>query len=323
MKRNVFSLSFVLMLAFTLVLAGCGSLGGGGEAEADPEEVSMLTGGTGGTYFPLGGEIAEIMSKNTEKSISAQASGASVENIQTLQDGDADLAFTQTDIASYAVEGKMMFKDAKSDNVQAIGTLYPETIQIVVMKNSDIKSVEDLKGKSVSIGDIGSGTAENAKQILEVHGISTDDIEVKNLPFDESAELLQDGELDAAFITSGAPTGAIEGLSALKPVRILPIADDKAKELSEKYPYYAQDTIPSGTYQLEEEVNTVAVLAMLVVRKDLSEDAVYNLTKAFFDNVGDIKHAKGEKISAENALNGVGIDLHPGAEKYYKEKGLK
>ncbi len=315
------SLTFVLMLAFTLVLAGCNELGGG--AEADPEEVSMLTGGTGGTYFPLGGEIAEVMSSNSEKSVSAQASGASVENIQTLQDGDADLAFTQTDIASYAVEGKLMFEDSAADNVQAIGTLYPETIQIVVLKDSDIKSVEDLKGKKVSIGDVGSGTAENAKQILEVHGISTDDIEVQNLPFDESAELLQDGDLDAAFITSGAPTGAIEGLAALKPVRIVPIADDKAKELSEKYPYYAQDTIPSGTYQLEEEVNTVAVLAMLVARKDLSEDAVYNLTKAFFDNVDSIKHAKGEKISAENALNGVGIDLHPGAEKYYKEKGLK
>ncbi|MGM7703150.1 TAXI family TRAP transporter solute-binding subunit [Pseudalkalibacillus sp. Hm43] len=317
------SLTFVLMLAFTLVLAGCNELGGGDGAEADPEEVSMLTGGTGGTYFPLGGEIAEVMSKNSEKSVSAQASGASVENIQTLQDGDADLAFTQTDIASYAVEGKLMFEDSAADNVQAIGTLYPETIQIVVLKDSDIKSVEDLKGKKVSIGDVGSGTAENAKQILEVHGISTDDIEVQNLPFDESAELLQDGDLDAAFITSGAPTGAIEGLAALKPVRIVPIEDDKAKELSEKYPYYAQDTIPSGTYQLEEEVNTVAVLAMLVARKDLSEDAVYNLTKAFFDNVGNIKHAKGEKISAENALNGVGIDLHPGAEKYYKEKGLK
>lgn len=312
------------MLAFTLVLAGCNELGGGGEAESDPEELNMLTGGTGGTYFPLGGEIAEVMSKNTEKTVSAQSSGASVENMQVLQDGEADLAFTQTDIASYAVEGKMMFeKSGAADNVQAIGTLYPETIQIVVLKDSDIKSVEDLKGKKVSIGDVGSGTAENAKQILEVHGLSTEDIEVENLPFDESAELLQDGELDAAFITSGAPTGAIEGLSALKPVRILPVADDKAKKLSEKYPYYAQDTIPSGTYQLDEEVKTVAVLAMLVTRKDLSEDAVYELTKAFFDNVGDIKHAKGEKISAENALNGVGIDLHPGAEKYYKEKGLK
>ncbi len=321
MKSKKLSLAFVSLLVVAMVLTGCGSLGGG--ADADPEEISMLTGGTGGTYYPLGGEIATIMSDNTEKTVSAQASGASVENMQTLQDGEADLAFTQTDIASYAVEGKLMFEDAATDNVQAIGTLYPETIQIVVLKDSDIQSVEDLKGKKVSIGDVGSGTSENAKQILEIHGLTLDDIEVENLAFDESTELMQDGDIDAAFITSGAPTGAVEALSAQKPVRIVPVAADKAKELSEKYPYYAEDTIPAGTYGLEEDVETVAVLAMLVARADLSEDVVYNLTKAFFDNVDNVKHAKGELINPEKALDGVGTDLHPGAEKYFKEKGLK
>ncbi len=315
----------VIVLGLSMILAACNSSGGGsdGGSEEEPSELSLLTGGTGGTYYPLGGEIASLMSDKTEKTVTAQSSGASVENMQTLQSGDADLAFTQTDIASYAVNGELMFKDGKVDNIQAIGTLYPETIQIVTLKDSDIESVEDLKGKTVSIGALGSGTAANAEQIIKVHGLSLEDIDVQNLAFDESTEGIQDGKIDAAFITSGAPTGAVESLSAMKPVKIVPISADKAKELADEYPYYAEDVVPAGTYGLEKEVPTVAVLAMLVVRKDLSEDTVYELTKALFDNLDQIKHAKGEKISAEKALDGVGIELHPGAKKYFDEKGIE
>ncbi|MCA0170611.1 MULTISPECIES: TAXI family TRAP transporter solute-binding subunit [Bacillaceae] len=316
---------FVIVLSMAMILGACG--GGsesGGEANGSPSELSLLTGGTGGTYFPLGGELANIIQDETDiESANAQSSGASVENMQILQDGDADIAFTQTDIAAYATNGELMFEDGKVDNIQAIGTLYPETIQIVTLEESGIASVDELKGKKVSVGAPGSGTYANAEQVLAAHDITMDDIDAQHLAFDESTEGIQDGTIDAAFITSGTPTGAVEGLSAQKQVRILPIEQDKIDKLIEEHPYYAEDTVKSGTYKIESDVKTVAVLAMLVARSDLDEDYVYQVTKAIFDNSDKITHAKGEFITADSALDGVGIDLHPGAKKYFDEKGVE
>ena len=211
----------------------------------------------------------------------------------------------------------------KIENIKAIGTLYPETIQIVTTAKSGIKSVEDLKGKKVSNGAPGSGTAANAEQILEVYGLSLDDIEKQDLSFDESVNGIKDGNIDAAFVTAGTPTAAVEELSATEDVVIVPVEADKAEELIEKYPYYAKEVVPSGTYKLDSEVPTVAVLAMLVVKADLSEDLVYDITKSIFENLDQVTHAKAKQIKPENALNGVGIEVHAGAQKYYDEKGIK
>ncbi|MGN7176255.1 C4-dicarboxylate ABC transporter substrate-binding protein [Paenibacillus sp. FSL R5-0490] len=326
-KRSIF-LATALLLALSMVLAACGGGkdegGGDGEGGADkPKFMSIVTGGTGGTYYPLGGSFAEIISDATGIDTNAEVSGASAENMNTLKDGNAEIAFSQTDIASYAQEGKLMFEGAAVDNVSAIGTLYPETIQIVTTAKSGIKSVEDLKGKKVSIGAPGSGTAANAEQILEVHGIKLDDIQKQDLSFDESTAGIQDGNIDAAFVTAGTPTGAVEGLSATEDVVIVPIEQDKIDALIEKYPYYVQDEVPSGTYKLAEAVPTVAVQAMLVVSNDLSDDVVYDITKAIFENLDKVTHAKGKMIKAENAVKGTGIELHPGAKKYFDEKGFK
>ncbi|PWW19168.1 hypothetical protein DFO73_12258 [Cytobacillus oceanisediminis] len=332
MKKKSFLLATVLLLALSMVLAACGGgtdegNGGGGEGEGDgaekPKFMSIVTGGTGGTYYPLGGSFAEIISDATGIDTNAEVSGASAENMNTLKDGNAEIAFSQTDIASYAKEGKLMFEGAAVDNVSAIGTLYPETIQIVTTAKSGIKTVEDLKGKKVSIGAPGSGTAANAEQILEVHGITLDDIKKQDLSFDESTAGIQDGTIDAAFVTAGTPTGAVEGLSATEDVVIVPIEQGKIDELIEKYPYYVQDEVPAGTYKLAEAAPTVAVQAMLVVSNDLSEDVVYDVTKAIFENLDKVTHAKGKMIKAENAVKGTGIDLHPGAKKYFDEQGLK
>jgi uncharacterized protein len=328
MKKRSMFLATALLLALSMVLAACGGGkdegGGNKEGGADkPKFMSIVTGGTGGTYYPLGGSFAEIISDATGIDTNAEVSGASAENMNTLKDGNAEIAFSQTDIASYAQEGKLMFEGAAVDNVSAIGTLYPETIQIVTTAKSGIKSVEDLKGKKVSIGAPGSGTAANAEQILEVHGIKLDDIQKQDLSFDESTAGIQDGNIDAAFVTAGTPTGAVEGLSATEEVVIVPIEQDKIDALIEKYPYYVQDEVPSGTYKLAEAVPTVAVQAMLVVSNDLSEDVVYDVTKAIFENLDKVTHAKGKMIKAENAVKGTGIELHPGAKKYFDEKGFK
>ena len=335
MKKKFFALlSVVFALSLFLVACGGGSESSGGNSggsnegeksktEEKPKFLSMLTGGTSGTYYPLGGEIAKIITDKTGIQTDAVSSNASADNVIALSEGNAEIAFVQTDVMAAAVEGINAFeKTGKVTNVLALGSLYPETIQIVTLAKSNINSVEDLKGKKVSVGAPGSGTYINAQQILEVHGMTMDDIDAQNLDFAESTGGLQDGNIDAAFITAGTPTGAVEGLSATNPVKIVPIAQDKVDALVKKYPYYAEDTIASGTYGLKEDVNTVAVLAMLAVVDSLPEDTVYEITKAIYENTGSITHAKGKYIKLENALKGIGIDLHPGAEKYFKEAGV-
>lgn len=317
---------------FILILSACGSSSKNESKEKENKDtkneeikfISILTGGTGGTYYPLGGAFANIISDKTGIETNAETSGASAENMATLKDGDAEIAFSQTDIASYAAEGKMMFeKGGAVDNVEAIGTLYPETIQIVTTKKAGINSVQDLKGKKVSIGAPGSGTALNAEQILEVYGMSLTDIKKQDLSFDESTAGIQDGTIDAAFVTAGTPTGAVEGLAASADVVIVPMDQEKIDALIKKYPYYVKEEVPAGTYGLDQAVSTVAVQAMLVVRNDLPESLVYDITKAIFENLDKVQHAKAKLIKAENALNGVGIDVHPGAQKYFDEKGIK
>ncbi|SEN16342.1 hypothetical protein SAMN05192533_109219 [Mesobacillus persicus] len=330
MKNKKFLLTTILMLALSMFLAACG--GGNEEGGTDTDEkektddapkfMSILTGGTGGTYFPLGGAFANIVSDATGIDTNAETTGASAENMQSLKDGKGEIAFTQTDIASYATEGKLMFEGNAVENIQAIGTLYPETIQIVTTEKSGITSVEDLKGKKVSIGAPGSGTAANAEQILEIHGITLEDIQKQDLSFDESVNGIKDGNIDAAFVTAGTPTGAVEELSATETVVIVPVEAAKAEELIAKYPYYTKDEVPSGTYKLASAVPTVAVQAMLVVSSDLSEQVVYDITKSIFENLDQVTHAKAEQISADKALNGVGIDVHPGAQKYFDEQGI-
>jgi uncharacterized protein len=338
LKRQSFLWMTIFVLILSLFLSACGSKNeeseedksqdngsenGTVEEKEEPKFISIVTGGTGGTYYPLGGSIANIISDATGIQANAEVSGASAENMTTLKDGNAEIAFTQTDIASYAKDGKLMFEGNVVDNVKAIGTLYPETVQIVTTAKTGIKTVEDLKGKRVSVGAPGSGTFANSEQILEIYGLTMDDIDAKHLSFDESTGGIQDGAIDAAFVTAGTPTGAVEGLAATEDVVIVPVDADKAEALIAKYPYYAKDEVPSGVYGLTASVPTVAVQAMLVVREDLSDDLVYKITKAVFENTDKIAHAKGKLIKAEKALNGVGIDVHPGAQKYYDEKGIQ
>ncbi|GGF16472.1 C4-dicarboxylate ABC transporter substrate-binding protein [Halobacillus andaensis] len=328
-KKSLLTIS--MLLALSLILFACGggtSDGGGDDGEegggADEQFIQILTGGTEGTYYPLGGTFAQVINDNVEsvEEASATSTGASVENMNSISDGDGEIAFTQTDIASYAAEGDVMFDEANED-FGAIGTLYPETIQIVTTQDSGIETVEDLEGKTVSVGAPGSGTYANADNILEIHGLSIDDdIEARDLDFGDSTTGIQDGTIDAAFITSGTPTGAVESLAASVDVNIVSVSEEKAQELMDEYSYYAEDEVPEGTYGLEEAVPTVAVQAMLVAHSDLSEDLVYEITKAIFDNTDAISHAKGSEIDAESALDGVGVDLHPGAQKYFDEEGI-
>lgn len=315
MKKKKLGMLAALGLSASLLLSACNS---GGD---DYKFLSIVTGGTTGTYYALGGTLAQIITDEAGVETTAEVSQASAANMTALKDGKAEIAFVQTDIAYYATAGELMFKGDAIDSIAAIGALYPETIQLVTTAKSGISSYEDLKGKKVSVGAPGSGTFANAEQLLEVHGMTMDDIDAQNLDFGESSESLQSGQIDAAFITSGTPTGAVEALSATTDVVIVPVEEDKADALIEKYPYYAKEKIPADTYGSTEEVPTVSVLAMLAVSKDLPEDLVYDITKAIYENTDNITHPKGAYIKAETALDGIDIDVHPGAQKYFDEVG--
>ncbi|WP_374723937.1 TAXI family TRAP transporter solute-binding subunit [Calidifontibacillus erzurumensis] len=326
-------LSSILVLTLLFALAACGGSNGenaqnGGTTETEeylPSQIIIATGGTSGTYYPLGGGIAQIITDNTEVSATAQTTGGSVENVRLLNSQEVDMAFVQNDIADYAVNGTMMFDGAKTENLLGLASLYNETIQIVLPGNSTITSVADLKGKRVSVGAPGSGVEANAKQILELYGLTFDDLKAERLSFGDSVQQMQDGNLDAAFVTAGAPTSAVTELSATNGVKLLNIEDEKADELIKKYPFYVKETIPADTYPGVPETKTVAVKAMLAVSKTLPEDFVYNVTKALFENVDQLIaiNKKAESISLETAVDGLTMDIHPGALKFYQENGVK
>ncbi|KMN39312.1 TAXI family TRAP transporter solute-binding subunit [Lysinibacillus capsici] len=328
MRKKQFNLLMLLSILALMILAACGSDSGSGskdtgddsESTEKPKFLSLLTGGTQGTYYALGGTFADLITTDTGIKTTAEVSQASAANMTALQEGKGEIAFVQTDIAYYATEGKLMFDGNKIDTISALGALYPETVQLVTTEASGIKTYADLKGKKVSVGAPGSGTYANAEQLLEINGLTMDDIKAQNLDFGESTDGLQSGQIDAAFITAGTPTGAVEALNATTKVNIIGLDAGKADEIIAKYPYYAKDTVKAGTYGIANDVETVSVLAMLAVKKDLPEDVVYSMTKAIYDNTGKISHAKGEFIKAETGLDGISIDIHPGAQKYFNEK---
>ncbi|WOV88445.1 TAXI family TRAP transporter solute-binding subunit [Sporosarcina oncorhynchi] len=323
-KRSIRILALVSMIAL-LVLSACGKDDADkGTDSADSKKeydyLSVLTGGTQGTYYALGGALADIIGKETGINTTAEVSQASAANMTALKDGSAEIAFVQTDIAYYASKGEMMFNGEVIDSVSAIGALYPETVQLVTLEKSGIKTFEDLKGKKVSVGAPGSGTYANAEQLLEIHGLTMDDIQPQDLDFGESTDSIQAGQIDAAFITAGTPTAAVEALNANAKVFVVPVTDEKADELIAKYQYYAKEVIPAGTYGIAEETPTVSVGAMLVIQNDVPEDLAYKITKAIYDNAGKLTHPKGALIKKETGLDGIGIPVHPGAQKYFDEK---
>ena len=327
MKKKQLRLFAFMTIIALLVLSACSSGESGekekeidaGKSKDDYKFLSILTGGTQGTYYPLGGSFADYITESTGVKTTAEVSQASAANMTALQDGEADIAFVQTDIAYYASKGELMFEGDKIDNVSAIGALYPETVQLITLEKNGIKTYEDLKGKKVSVGAPGSGTYANAEQLLEIHGLTMADIKPQSLDFGESQESLQAGQIDAAFITAGTPTGAVEGLNAVASVFVVPVEDAKADELIKKYPYYAKEIIPSGTYGMKAETPAVSVGAMLVIQNEIPEDLGYEITKAIYDNASKLQHAKGKLIKAEKGLDGIGIPVHPGAQKYFDE----
>lgn len=305
------------MVVSAAVLTGCGGDDGG------KKFLNIATGGTAGTYYPIGGAMAEILNKDIKgMNASAQSTGATVANINMLKDGSVDLAIVQNDITYYAVNGTEMFQDKKVDNIRGIATLYPETCQFVTLDSSGIKSIKDLKGKKVAVGAAGSGAEANARQILEAYGITYNDIEVQYLSFAEGASALKDGNVDVAFLTAGYPTASVQDISSQNKIRLLPVDSDKAEALIAKYPFYTKTTIPAGTYAgFNEEVQTISVMAMLVATDKVDDKLGYEIAKAIFSNLDRLQaaHSVGKLITKDGAMKGMSLPMNAGAEKFFKE----
>ncbi|HOP72132.1 MAG TPA: TAXI family TRAP transporter solute-binding subunit [Thermoclostridium caenicola] len=314
MKRKILCVFVALMLLCAMLLTGCGG----------SKSLKMATGGTTGTYYAYGGTVSQVLSsKLNNVKFDVQSTGASKANIYLVSDGEADIAIVQNDVMYYAYNGTDLFAGEKVSGFSAMAGLYAEVCQIV--SNSKITSIEDLRGKRVSVGDVGSGCEFNARQILEAYGMTFNDIEVHNLSFSDSATALKDDKIDAFFCVAGAPTTAIVELATSNAINLLQVDDEHAANLMEKYPFYTQYTIPGNTYKgVTEDVKTVAVVATFIVSEKLEEDLVYQITKALFENAAEIAaaHPKGAELNPEYAVSSIAIPLHPGAEKYYKEIGV-
>ena len=322
MKKMI--MAGALCVAGAALIAGCGGDSGSSSAGGGKQFLNIATGGTAGTYYPLGGALAELLNQNIKgMNASAQSTGASVANVNMLKDGSVDIAFIQNDIAYYAANGKEMFKDNKVESIRGIAALYPETVQFVTTADKGIKSIADLKGKKVAVGASGSGAEANARQILGAYGLTYDDIDAQYLSFGEAADALKDGNVDVGVVVAGFPTAAIQDLAANKSAALVNIDAEHADKLMKQYPYFTKITVPKGTYPgQEEDVSTVAVKCVIVTTDKLSDDLGEQIVKAIYEHLDRMKaaHAVGKYITKDTALEGMSVKMNAGAEKYLKAK---
>lgn len=335
--KTLFAVALTGVLAAALV--GCGggaasssssaSSSASAQAQAGAEKLRFITGGESGTYYAYGNVLGQYATNGDYGlDITALSGNGSKANIEALEDGDADIAFCQSDVLAYAYDGTNIFEGAPYKDFSVVADLYQEQVQIVTCDPA-IKTVEDLRGKTVSVGAANSGVYFNAVDILGVYGItlttegSTDFTPVYQ-SFGDSADSLKDGKIDAAFIVAGAPTTAITDLSTTKETYLVSLDQQHIDQLLETNPYYTEAVIPADTYGTEGPVTTVSVGAVIIVNNSVSEDVVYNLTKSLFDgkeNNSDA-HAKYNELVLEDAAAITSVPYHPGAAKYYAEQDI-
>lgn len=319
------------------------ALATGGAAHAQEMQFFRIgTGGTAGTYYPIGGLIANAISNPPGSRpcdeggscgvpglvATALASNGSVANVNAIAGGTIESGFSQSDVATWAQTGTGIWEDREAvENLRAIANLYPETIHLVAAADSGITSVADLEGKTVSLDEPGSGTLVDARIILEAYGLSEESVDAQYLKPDQAAERMRDGAMDAFFFVGGFPAGAIAELASQDDITLVPISGEEAAAITGEYTFFAENTVPAGTYEgVDEDVQTLSVGAQWITSADQPEELIYEVTKALWNEntrkLLDSGHAKGREITAETALDGIGIPLHAGAERFYREAGL-
>lgn len=290
----------------------------------------IATGGTGGTYYPLGGMLAQLISNKAtvdgrKFAATAEAAGASVGNAKLLGTKEIESAFVAADILDQAFNGKAQFANAPIKNLRALGALYPETVQLVTRANSGINSVKDLKGKSISSGAPGSGQYQLVTDLLRVNGLARTDVKEDSSSFSQAMDKIKDGNLDATLITGGVPVAAITDAAQSHALKIIPLAGAEVAALLKEQPYYTQVQLPANTYKGQTApVATIAVMAVWTTHDGVSDNVAYEVTKALYENtaiMGQV-HVQGKNISLQTATSVGSVPLHPGAIRYYKEKGI-
>lgn len=292
---------------------------------AAQNQLSIATGGTGGVYYPLGGGIAELINKHMDgyKAV-AEVTGASVENMGLIARRDSDVAFALADTVYQAYHGTGRF-DGNKLPVRAIAAVYPNAVQIVTLGGSDIKSLQDLKGKRVSVGAPGSGTEVNAKALLEANGINYEDMTVQRLNFNETADALRDGQIDAGFWSVGPPTSSILNLAATRDIKLLSLTADEVANARKAEPVFAPYTLREGTYDKVGSVATIGIPNVLVVSAEMSDEVAHAITKLIFEKTADLIaiHPAANDTTVDFSLGSSPIPLHPGAIRFYESAGHK
>lgn len=332
MRANRGTRAVALAGVVALGLAACGEdTDGGDDGNGDGQNFvdsfTFGTGGTGGVYFPLGTEYAELFEEHIDGiSVNAIETDASVDNLGRIFQEEMQLGLTQNDTANDAVHGTGQFEDigAPLDNIGWLGKLYPEAAQVIVRGDAGYETVADLEGERISIGAPGSGTLAVAEQILSAHGLEEGDYEAYNEDFSSARALLQDGNLDASIEILGVPAASLNDLAATADVQLLSLEDSAAGEIAMDSAFEAY-TIPADAYDFtDEDVTTLSVFAgMVASTTQVSEDHAYEITRVLYEHTDELTLAQGGLIDVDEALVGQGdIPLHPGAERYFEEQGL-
>lgn len=288
-------------------------------------QLSIATGGTGGVYYPMGGGLAEIINRHVDGySATAEVTGASVENMGLIATGDADLAIALADTVAQAHDGTGRFEGQALPMVRGLASLYANMVQIVTLESSDVHTLADLRGHRVSIGAPGSGTEVNAEQILSANGISYDDIEEQRLNFNETADALANGDIDAGFWSVGAPTSSILNLATTQSIRMIPLSAAEMDAAVGANPIFARTTLGAGVYAgVEAPVAVVGVPNVLVVSSEMEDDLAYQITRAMFENIAELQavHPAANETTVAFTLEATPVPLHPGAIRYFEEIG--
>ncbi|MDR2180724.1 MAG: TAXI family TRAP transporter solute-binding subunit [Synergistaceae bacterium] len=303
------------------------SLSVGQTAQAEGKTfLSIATGGTAGVYYPLGVGLARLITRRLpDVEAVAEASDASAENVDLIARHEAAMALAQSDVIFRAMEGERPFQ-GPVENLRMIASLYPEHVHCIAAKESGLRNFSDIKGKRVSVGAPGSSTVDSVGAIFSVAGIKYGDLDTDFLDFADTAEGILDGRLDVGFVVAGSPTAAVTALAAQKEIGLVAFEDDLLDKLVRSYPFFIKEAIPAGTYNgVDRDTPTPAVTAVLVCDAELPEELVYNITKAIFENLSELApiHDKMKSITFDKALYGAIVEIHPGAAKYYSEKGLQ
>jgi len=294
---------------------------------ASAQQLSIATGGTGGVYYPIGGGFAEMINNHIDGAqATAEVTGASVENMGLIMRGDADLALVLADTAYQAYTGTGDFEGRQIENTRALASVYPNAVQLVTLTESDIHSIADLAGKRVSVGAPGSGTELNARALLEANGVSYSDFTPQRLNFNETADAIRDGDIDAGFWSVGPPTSSILNLAATRDIRLIGLSDEEIANAQEVEAVLAPYELAAGMYDgMDEAVQTIGIPNVLVVNADMDEELAYQLTQLLFENTDELiaVHPAANDTTVEFTMNSTPVPLHPGALRYFEEVGAE